>query len=168
MSESIGARLRGARERSRLTILLAAEKLHVDPDVLEALEADDLAALGPPVFVKGHLRHYAQLVGEPVEALLELYSQGARLPTPDLTRISKAAPPEAGRLVAPAVIAVVICAAAGIAWWGLSRVHRRWNPRPMSYPIHPATSPSALAGEPAKATASLRPAVLDALPRKGD
>ena len=77
MSEGIGARLRGARERSRLTILQAAERLHVDPDILEALEADDFAALGAPVYVKGHLRHYAELVGESPEALFELYSQGA-------------------------------------------------------------------------------------------
>ncbi|HEX5459980.1 MAG TPA: RodZ domain-containing protein [Steroidobacteraceae bacterium] len=126
MAEGIGARLRSARERSRLTILQAAEKLHVDPDILEALEADDFAALGAPVYVKGHLRHYAELVGEPVEALLELYSQGAGVPPPDLTRIPKAMPDDAGRLVAPAVIVVVVFAVAGTVWWGISLSHRHW------------------------------------------
>jgi cytoskeleton protein RodZ len=135
MSEGIGARLRGARERSRLTILQAAEKLHVDPDILEALEADNFAALGAPVYVKGHLRHYAELVGEPVEPLFELYSQGARVPPPDLTRIPKAVPDDAGRLVAPAVIVVVVFAVAGTVWWGMSLSHRQWSPRAEPIPV---------------------------------
>lgn len=126
MAEGIGARLRGARERSRLTILQAAEKLHLDPDILEALEADDFAALGAPVYVKGHLRHYAELVGEPVEALFELYSQDARIAPPDLTRVPKPLPDDSGKLFVPAVIVVVVFAAAGTAWWGLSLSHRQW------------------------------------------
>ena len=126
MAEGIGARLRSARERSRLTILQAAEKLHVDADILEALEADDFAALGAPVYVKGHLRHYAELVGESTEALFDLYSQGTRVPPPDLTRIPKALPDDASRLVAPAVLVVIGFAVAGVVWWGFSLVHRHW------------------------------------------
>lgn len=137
MSEGIGARLRGARERSRLTILQAAERLHVDPDILEALEADDFAALGAPVYVKGHLRHYAELVGESPEALFEIYSQGNRVPPPDLTRVPKPVADDTGRLVAPAVIVVIGFAVAGTVWWGLSLSHRGWliagsHPVPMT------------------------------------
>ena len=127
MSEGIGARLRSARERSRLTILQAAEKLHVDADVLEALEADNFAALGAPVYVKGHLRHYAELVGESAEALFALYSQGTQAPAPDLTRIPKPVADDSGRLFAPAVIVVIGFAVAGTAWWALSLTHRQWN-----------------------------------------
>jgi cytoskeleton protein RodZ len=127
MSEGIGARLRSARERSRLTILQAAERLHLDPDVLEALEAENFAALGAPVYVKGHLRHYAELVGEPVEALFDLYSQGTRVPQPDLTRIPQPLEDDARRLVAPAVIVVIGFAVAGAVWWGLSLSHRQWS-----------------------------------------
>jgi cytoskeleton protein RodZ len=127
MAEGIGARLRSARERSRLTILQAAEKLHLDPDILEALEADNFAALGAPVFVKGHLRHYAELVGESADALFELYSQATRIPPPDLTRIPKPIPDGGGRLVAPAVIAVIGFAVAGVIWWVLSLSHRQWG-----------------------------------------
>ena len=141
MAEGIGARLRGARERSRLTILQAAERLHVDPDILEALEADDFAALGAPVYVKGHLRHYAELVGESPEALFELYSQGARVPPPDLTRVPKPVPDDAGRLVAPAVIVVIGFAVAGTVWWGLSLSHRQWLVT-ASHPV-PITVPAA-------------------------
>ena len=134
MAEGIGARLRSARERSRLTILQAAEKLHLDPDILEALEAENFAALGAQVYVKGHLRHYAELVGESPEALFELYSQGARIPQPDLTRIPKALPEDAGRFVAPAVIVVIGFAVAGTVWWLLSLSYTQWSavaPRPV-------------------------------------
>jgi cytoskeleton protein RodZ len=147
MAEGIGARLRGARERSRLTILQAAEKLHVDPDILEALEADNFAALGAPVFAKGHLRHYAELVGESPEALFALYSQDKALPPPDLTRAPKQVPDDTGRLAAPAVIVVIGFAVAGTVWWGLSLSHRQWatvasRPVPVSVaaatPLQPA------------------------------
>ena len=57
--ERIGARLRSAREARGLTTLQAAEKLHVDARILEALEAEDFAALGAAVYVRGHLRRYA-------------------------------------------------------------------------------------------------------------
>jgi len=154
MAEGIGARLRGARERSRLTILQAAERLHVDPDILEALEADDFEALGAPVYVKGHLRHYAELVGESPEALSELYSQGTHVPPPDLTRIAKPVPDDTGRLVAPAVIVVIGFAVAGTAWWGLSLSHRQWRASasrpaaitvPAATPLQQQTQPAPLA-----------------------
>jgi len=134
VAEGIGARLRSARERSRLTILQAAEKLHVDPDILEALEAENFAALGAQVYVKGHMRHYAELVGESPEALFDLYSQGARIPQPDLTRIPKAPPQDPGRLVVPAVTVVIGFAVAGTVWWILSLSHEVWSsvtPRPV-------------------------------------
>jgi len=166
MAEGIGARLRSARERSRLTILQAAEKLHVDPDILEALEAENFAALGAQVYVKGHLRHYAELVGESTEALFDLYSQGARIPQPDLTRIPKAPPADPGRFVAPAVIVIIGFAVAGTVWWVLSLSHQQWSavaPRPVPVTVQadvpvqqevlPAAQPVrlALAGAGAKA-----------------
>jgi cytoskeleton protein RodZ len=127
MSQGIGARLRSAREHSRLTITEAAERLHVDPQILESLEAENFAALGAPVYVKGHLRHYAELVGESAEALFDLYAQGAHVPQPDLTRIPKPLPDDGGKLVAPAVIAVIGFAVAGAIWWGVSLSRHPWS-----------------------------------------
>jgi len=166
MAEGIGARLRSARERSRLTILQAAEKLHVDPDVLEALEADDFAALGAPVYVKGHLRHYAELVGESPEALFDLYSHGARLPAPDLTRIPKAAPDDSGRLVAPAVMAVIGFVVVGFVWWGRSLPHRQWltgASRPVPLTVSAASPVSEERSAPATPVAPVQPPVRLAL-----
>jgi cytoskeleton protein RodZ len=141
MGEGIGARLRGARERSRLTILQAAERLHVDPDILEALEADNFAALGAPVYVKGHLRHYAELVGEPVQPLFELYAQGTRVPPPDLTRIPRLASDGAGRLVAPAILVIAVFASAGAVWWILSLSHQHGGPQAVPVAARAAAAP---------------------------
>ena len=60
-----GAGLRLAREQLGLTQQQAAEQLTVDVSVITALDADDFAALGADVFVKGHLRRYAALLGLP-------------------------------------------------------------------------------------------------------
>src|SRR5579885_530741 len=148
MSEGIGARLRGARERRRLTILQAAEKLHVDPDVLEALEAENFAALGAPVYVKGHLRHYAELVGESPEALFALYSQGTRVPQPDLTRVPKPQVDDTGRLVAPAAIVLIGFAVAGTVWWLLSLSHQPPSHAAATRPMPAAAVPATPAEQP--------------------
>ena len=117
----IGARLRAAREHKGLTMLQAAEKLHVDARVLEALEAEDFAALGADVYVRGHLRRYADLVGEHPEQLQELYAGSRQAAPPDLTRIPRGEPPgRSTRLLLPALLLVVGCALAGLLWWFLS------------------------------------------------
>ena len=58
-----GPMLRRARESRGLTPQQAAEQLNLDVSVVEALERDDLAALGAPVFAKGHLRRYGAMLG---------------------------------------------------------------------------------------------------------
>jgi cytoskeleton protein RodZ len=117
----IGARLRAARELKGLTMLQAAEKLHVDARVLEALEAEDFAALGADVYVRGHLRRYADLVGERPEELQELYAGTRQAAPPDLTRIPRSEPPgRSTRLLLPALLLVIGCALAGLLWWFLS------------------------------------------------
>lgn len=84
----IGARLQAARERADLSALQAAELLHVDSKVIDALESENFAALGAPVYVRGHLGHYAELVKESIPELLGLYAASAHAgPPPDLTRM---------------------------------------------------------------------------------
>ena len=70
---SPGARLRREREAQGMSEQQAAEALHLDPNVVTVLEADDFAALGAPVFVKGHLRRYAALLGLPDEDIVGAY-----------------------------------------------------------------------------------------------
>lgn len=69
----IGERLRQAREAAGVPVEKIAEDLLLDPSVLEHLEADEFAALGAPVFVRGHLRKYALWLGLPADELVDIY-----------------------------------------------------------------------------------------------
>jgi cytoskeleton protein RodZ len=120
---SIGERLRAGRERAGLSMAAAAEKLHLDIKVIEALEADRFAELGASVYVRGHLRRYAEFVGEPGMEMVSAYSAKAeaRPPPPDLTQIPQAERrSDPRRLVTPLVglgCALVLVLA---IWWVLA------------------------------------------------
>ena len=58
-----GGMLRAERQRRGHSVQYAAEDLHLDVWVIEALEANRFEALGAPVYAKGHLRKYAMLLG---------------------------------------------------------------------------------------------------------
>ena len=119
----IGTRLRSAREKKGLTLLQAAERMHVDARIVESLEAENFAALGAPVYARGHLRHYAELVDESAAELQQLYADATRAAPaqPDLTRIARMDPGnDPGKLVGPAVIGLVAVALVGTVWWVLT------------------------------------------------
>jgi len=87
-AKGIGGRLQAARERAGLSLVEAAEVLHVDPAVLQALESERFGELGAPVYVRGHLRHYAELLKESVPEILALYAASAQAgKPPDLTQM---------------------------------------------------------------------------------
>lgn len=139
----IGTRLKAAREGKGLTLLQAAEKMHVDPRILESLEAENFAALGAAVYVKGHMRHYAELVGEQATELQELYATSTRAAPvqPDLTRISRVPPDnDVAKLAGPAVVALVAIAAIGALWWLVSAPSKKPLPTPLQESMHSGES----------------------------
>jgi cytoskeleton protein RodZ len=140
-----GARLRGAREHQGLSVVQAAEKLHVDARTLEALEAEDFAALGADVYVRGHLRRYAELLGESPAELQELYASSTQAARPDLTRIPRSEPGSgAARLVLPALLGLAGLALVVLLWWVLTMPGEK--PQPLA-----AAPPSGAAGAAAEA-----------------
>lgn len=114
---AIGQQLRSARERMGLGISQAAAQLRVDEGVIDALETGRFHAIGAAVFVRGHLRHYAELVGEPSApgrcASLDLAP-------PDLTAVphlpSQAA---VARRRWPLIVFAVVLLLAVTVWWAL-------------------------------------------------
>jgi cytoskeleton protein RodZ len=60
-----GTKLKAERERRGLSAQKAADEMHLDRWVIDALEADDYQRIGPTVYAKGHLRKYAALLGLP-------------------------------------------------------------------------------------------------------
>jgi cytoskeleton protein RodZ len=65
----IGERLRQARVRAGISPAEAGAKLKMPTHVIEALEREDWARIGAPVFVRGHLRSYAKLLDLPADAI---------------------------------------------------------------------------------------------------
>jgi cytoskeleton protein RodZ len=119
---AIGQTLRTARERTGLAVRQAADRLHVDAAVIEALEDGRFAALGAPVFVRGHLRRYAELLGEPDAPLQARYAalQEASI-APDLTRLPKRVAPVVQRSTRrwPLILLASLLVLGVVVWWAL-------------------------------------------------
>ena len=76
-----GSRLQRERERRGLSVIEAAEKLHLDPSVVDALESNRFTDVGPAVFAKGHLKQYAALLNLPVSEIMASYEVVQRATT---------------------------------------------------------------------------------------
>lgn len=119
----IGTRLRACRERIGLTQAQAAEKLHVEARSLQALETEDFDSFGAPVFVRGHIRRYCELVGENSVELVAIYNDTTRpvlppVPTrmPNADRIA-----DLRRFAVPALFALIGLVLLGVVWWVLKK-----------------------------------------------
>lgn len=162
---SIGERLRAGRERAGLSVPAAAEKLHLDPKVIEALESDRFAELGASVYVRGHLRRYADFVGEPGIELVSSWESRAAAPRPpDLTQIPQAERrSDPRRLVTPLIGLGCALVLATAIWWVLAGSH---DPAPSAAAPVPAPppapaeviAPAVAAPPPAALASSLNPA----------
>jgi cytoskeleton protein RodZ len=120
-----GELLRAERERRGFTIQQAAEDLHLDTWMLEAIEANRFLALGAPVYARGHLRKYATLLGLSPESILERYealTDTPVVPTPIPTTVfTPARPRRSLKLplwVGAAAIALAIVWAVLDSWLG--------------------------------------------------
>jgi len=69
----LGERLRSARKARALTLQQAALTLRLEESVLRALEDERYEVLGASVFVRGHLKAYARLLGLSEQAILAAY-----------------------------------------------------------------------------------------------
>jgi len=68
--QTVGAILRAAREARDLTVDEVATRLRLMHRQIDAMETDDFASLGQPVFARGFVRNYARLLGVAPEPLL--------------------------------------------------------------------------------------------------
>jgi len=119
---AIGEQLRSARERMGMSSTQAAERLHVDATMIDALETGSFKALGAPVFVRGHLRRYAELLGEPDTALQTQYDSLAESSVPPDLRLVPHLPAQPGRGLRarwPLIILAVALLVAVVVWWAM-------------------------------------------------
>jgi cytoskeletal protein RodZ len=121
MEDSIGGPLRRGREYLGLSRAQMAERLHCDPSVVAALEDEQFAALGATVFVRGHLKRYAECLNLDAADLTRRYeARQVEIAAPDLRQAPRALPqPDPRRYLWPAVIVAGLAVLAGILWWAL-------------------------------------------------
>ena len=170
-----GTKLKAERERRGLSAQKAADEMHLDRWVIDALETDDYQRIGPTVYAKGHLKKYAALLGlPPAEILAGFESRApsrAEAPAagPSMLLSTRDDSPSSRRLSliqlgAGAAIALVL----GLLWW------RPWHPHakvpsaappaasvqaaPADKPIESATLSDATAAPVAPAVAAPAPA----------
>ena len=70
MSETIGQKLRRAREAKRLSLEQASAATRIRPYYIEALERDDLSAIPSAAQARGFLRIYADFLGVRADELI--------------------------------------------------------------------------------------------------
>ncbi|WP_430539678.1 helix-turn-helix domain-containing protein [Luteimonas terrae] len=121
-SPGVGERLREARMETGLTIADVATRLRMQLRVVEALEAEDWARLGAPVFIRGQLRSYLRLLKLP-ESLADGVSDASVRP-PELTPRTYTPPMQ--RMLDKAMgraVYVVITALIAVPVWVATRSH---------------------------------------------
>jgi cytoskeleton protein RodZ len=116
-----GELLKRERERRSISLLQAAEDLHLDTRVVQALEANRFELLGPPVYSRGHLRKYAALLGLSPEYIIQRYEASTdvpQVPTPvpasSFATVSVALERRSNK--GPVWMAIALFALA-IGWW---------------------------------------------------
>ncbi len=70
---SPGKQLSAARAKKNLSLRQVAEKLHLLPVHVEALEDDNYSALNGDIFCRGYLKSYAALLGIDPKPLIDGY-----------------------------------------------------------------------------------------------
>ena len=119
-----GELLRAQRLQRQISVQQAAEDLHLDVRLVEALEANNFQALGAPVYAKGHLRKYAALLGLSPDTVIASYQTLADVPpvpTPVPVTAPAPRPRRRGPLVSismPVVVVVALVIVAAV-WWGV-------------------------------------------------
>ncbi len=111
-----GERLAQARREQQITTLDIAKELHLDEYKVQALERNDFDVLGAPVFAKGHLRKFAQLVKVSEADIMADYYQ--------LNRSAGAPPvlsprPKLRQVISPGpyVAAIIIVLVVALVYW---------------------------------------------------
>jgi len=131
-AQTLGQRLKAERERRGMSTQKAADEMHLDTWVIDALETGDYQRIGPPVYAKGHLKKYAAILGLPPAEIAAGFAPQPEAPVANpaaqpmnirTTRASsaKAADWPLPQIAALAAIALVI---GGVVWW------QPWQRRP--------------------------------------
>ena len=112
-----GERLAAARRELKISVLEIAKELHLDEPKVRAIERNEFDILGAPVFAKGHLKKYAQLVNvDPADVITDYYQMHRSAEVPPVV----SSRPRPRRELSPgpwiAVIVVIIVLVSAYFW----------------------------------------------------
>ena len=86
----VGDSLKQARKSKQMEVEDVAKQLYINPSIITHLEEENYDRIGAEVFIRGHLKNYAQFLDLPVEKILatlseETYIKGQEVLTPKIT-----------------------------------------------------------------------------------
>ena len=86
----VGDSLKQARKSKQMEVEDVAQQLYINPSIITHLEEENYDRIGAEVFIRGHLKNYAQFLDLPVEKILatlseETYIKGQEVLTPKIT-----------------------------------------------------------------------------------
>lgn len=121
---SLGATLAQERERQGLSRAEVAQRLHMSPSQVEALEGDEHDRLPKGTFLRGFVRNYAKLLGADPDAAVAMLASVVPAPAPRIVvpsqnirfgdeRLANSPYVKAGMLA----MVVVALGFAGMYWW---------------------------------------------------
>ncbi|MDG2376965.1 MAG: DUF4115 domain-containing protein [Woeseiaceae bacterium] len=117
-----GERLRAARRDKDISVPDVAEKLRLDEYKVRALERNEFDTLGAPVFAKGHLRKYAELVGVDIDdIMIDYYQMNRAAGAPPIVGPKRKIPRDINPMPWVGGGVVVILLAAIVYWWFVMR-----------------------------------------------
>ncbi len=148
MPHSLGAYLRELRVARGLSLEQVSRATRVGQRYLKALENEALDTLPAPVFAKGFIRAYCQVLGEPPDEALARYRELVGEPVMSATPAIQPRRPEArGR--GPVLISLVLLIVLGLSLFIVTLALQRRAERvtmPAVPPLPPPVAPAVSAG----------------------
>lgn len=161
--DPIGLRLKQARVSQSLSIAQVAQQLKLPVAIVEAMERDDWARLGAPVYVRSYLGSYLRLVGLP-ESLAEQAAQSK--PAPQLVPMGSRS--RMRRVLDQSLRNAVYLLMTAVLVVPVVLVARHYQNTPATAPLALDAVPSAVPAAPLSAPASDAPAAAELVATPAD
>ncbi|MDH3388243.1 MAG: helix-turn-helix domain-containing protein, partial [Gammaproteobacteria bacterium] len=87
-----GDRLQAARIQQGMSLDDVADRMHLSPAILEAIEENNFEEITAPIFVKGYLRAYARIVALDEDEMIQQYIDFYSEEDPPISSTSNMAP----------------------------------------------------------------------------
>lgn len=147
---TVGARLRAAREAKEITLAQVAERTKVRPGILTAIEEDDHDSLPALTYTLGFIKAYARTVGIDPNEISEAYREESQKEDPVPTLVDMA-PLENERIPSPRLIfisaAIIVLVLAGFWAWGAGWLTSTPPSRPTTEDVADSTAVEEQAAE---------------------